>query len=312
LLEMGAGESFLRACQDGNLGEVKRLVKGKKLDVNKFKDFSGMFGIHFAVERGFFDVLIYLIEHGADVNCRNNEQKTPLHLASVMFPPNMEIIMYLVDHGADIDAKDTVLDTPLLLAASVANAEVVQYLIGKGANVAAANLTQRNMLHCAALGGNMDLVRCCVEQCKGFDVNAKTTDGFTPLFMAVDKNNFEVVQYLVNLGADINAVDSFGRSPLLYAAKQSFVELAKYLVDKGADVNHKDNEGSSILHWAVFSAQPEITQYLIAHGADLKATVMKDGKPTTALDLAVSSVKTDTKYSAIVDILSSASLSVPS
>ena len=51
-------------------------------------------------------------------------------------------------------------------------------------------------------------------------IEAKNSDGMTPLFQAVSCNNLECVQYLVTSGADIDAKDNLGRTPVALAAYQ--------------------------------------------------------------------------------------------
>jgi ankyrin repeat protein len=45
-----------------------------------------------------------LIEHGADVNSQDGNQKIPLHLASSSGSP--ETVRVLIEHRADINARD--------------------------------------------------------------------------------------------------------------------------------------------------------------------------------------------------------------
>ena len=68
-----------------------------------------------------------LVEHGADVNAKNNDGCTPLHRAC--FEGNTDVVKYLVEHGADMNAKDEKGDSPFGLAAEVRRTEIVQYMI---------------------------------------------------------------------------------------------------------------------------------------------------------------------------------------
>ena len=55
-----------------------------------------------------------LLERGADVNARNKDQETPLHLASHLRLHQMA--RFLLNHGADVGVKDSEGKTPLQLA----------------------------------------------------------------------------------------------------------------------------------------------------------------------------------------------------
>lgn len=43
-----------------------------------------------------------MLEHGADVDCRNGSYQTPLHLAC--FSQSLETLDLLIKHGADVNA----------------------------------------------------------------------------------------------------------------------------------------------------------------------------------------------------------------
>jgi ankyrin repeat protein len=65
---------------------------------------------------------------------------------------------------------------------------------------------------------------------KGADVNVKTDEGETPLFIAAEKNSLEVVKYLVEKGADINVKTNDGKTSLDVADSE---EVKKILSEAG-------------------------------------------------------------------------------
>jgi ankyrin repeat protein len=67
-----------------------------------------------------------LIDHGADVNCIDNDGKTPLHWA-VMNGRN-DIIKMLISAGADKSIKDRDNLTPLQLAKCLAKSNLYELL----------------------------------------------------------------------------------------------------------------------------------------------------------------------------------------
>ena len=100
--------------------------------------------------------------------------------------------------GANINAKDNV-STVLHYAAWGGNLDVVKYLVDKGADINAktgALLGMTTVLHAAALGGNPEVVKFLVD--KGADINAKDNDGYTVLDYT---SNDEVRNYLISRGA---------------------------------------------------------------------------------------------------------------
>jgi len=75
-----------------------------------------------------------LIESGTDPNKQyTHNHKTLLHHATMN--DNFDIVKYLVEHGANVNAIDWCNATPLQLAASNSNIHIVKYLVESGANV---------------------------------------------------------------------------------------------------------------------------------------------------------------------------------
>jgi len=85
---------------------------------------------------------------------------------------------------------------------------------------------------------------------QGVNVNAKNTNGDTPLHTAVPySRQVEIVKCLISLGADVNAKNNSGATPLYDAARSttSNVEVLKCLISLGADVNAADKYGKTPL-----------------------------------------------------------------
>jgi hypothetical protein len=76
------------------------------------------------------DTTKILINSGADLEARNNNGNTPLHLAARS--GDEEVVELLIQMEADIDAKDNDGNTPLALAK---NREIRKKLIDQGANL---------------------------------------------------------------------------------------------------------------------------------------------------------------------------------
>src|SRR5947208_2522112 len=64
--------------------------------------------LHMAVDRGLLEVTRILIERGASINARDSSDRTPLHptwhVRSGIFDDTyFDVVRYLLEHGADVD-----------------------------------------------------------------------------------------------------------------------------------------------------------------------------------------------------------------
>lgn len=88
---------------------------------------------------------------------------------------------------------------------------------------------------------------------------------FPPIIHAVQMNNKDFIEILLNNGADIDALSqgkNFGNTALMVAVWHGRIDIVKYLVEQGACCNQQDSNGYTPLIKACIRKHPEIVKYL--------------------------------------------------
>lgn len=102
---------------------------------------------------------------------------------------------------------------------------------------------RQTLLHSAVRNKQIEMAKVLLEF--GADVNAKNSYGHTPIFHV---HNKEMLTLLLNMGANINLQDGNGWTVLFSAYVKENYELIEELLNWNADINLKTNDGCSIFH----------------------------------------------------------------
>ena len=124
--------TLVGAARDGDIEAIKQhIAEGADVNALHFE----MPPLTWAVTMGQIEAAELLLQHGADINGRNRDRNTALHLA--VFLGRAETAKLLIKNGADVNAKNNDGATPIdLLRSSVGNDAVsvktVRHKVGTG------------------------------------------------------------------------------------------------------------------------------------------------------------------------------------
>jgi len=135
LLERGAGVSLFEAAA---LGLGDKALDHLRRDPSQINAHShdGWTPLHLAAFFGHRDLVVLLLDHGAEVDARSKSERfaranTPLHAAAAN--RQVAVAELLVQRGADVNARDGSGFTPLALAANSHSDLMMLLLLEKGA-----------------------------------------------------------------------------------------------------------------------------------------------------------------------------------
>ncbi|KAI8803381.1 ankyrin repeat-containing domain protein [Cladochytrium replicatum] len=260
------GEDFLYFAAFGGLNQVVlRAIEQEPQLLNR-KD-TGNTLLHSAVSGYHLGLVQALVAKGADVNARNNEAKTSLHLIADVWrgsrmdktdgikEDGIEICKALLYAGAEVDVASESGFRAIQYAALMGKQDIVGVLLDAGADPRVVDGEGRSLFDLCIVGSCYTildrLLLSGVAQCD--IVNER---GYRPLFTATSMTtDVSVFRVLLKHGADVNAKNGPGaqggddrfETALHNAARLGKVEIVKALLEAGADPNAIDNNGRTPL-----------------------------------------------------------------
>ena len=216
--------------------------------------------MRWALEHSDRDVVMSLLNAGADINVLYPLNRGPLHIATLRGFD--EIVRALITAGADIDAVDQFGQTALHLAIRNRHEEIVDILLAAGAAVNCRDAHGRTPLHLALHHGPARLV--VILHARG------AVADWNPLHWAAMRGNLHLVQALIAAGADCEAVHR-GRTPIEWASSHGHGAIVRALLDAGARCNPVNPGSPGALAWALRCRATNllVVQTLLMEGARL-------------------------------------------
>jgi ankyrin repeat protein len=281
LLAAGANATIHLAAYAGDLEKVKSIV-ATGTDVNT-RDKDGRTALHWAAVAGRKDVVVFLMDHGANPNAGEKRWgHTPLHGA--VRHGQTDVAEVLIAAGANLEAKTSDQETPLFIAASSGHMALTESLLTHGANVNADRAGDKALdsvayfalLHRHGWRGiwpEFDFEKIAeLLLSNGAEVNDDPRKAATLLTFAAECGLRNLAEKVLAKGnADINAwVDYSEYNPLLAAISSGQTDIAEMLIAARADVNIRDHlSGDTTLHIAARKSNEELVRLLLAKGINI-------------------------------------------
>ncbi len=107
------------------------------------------------------------------------------------------------------------------------------------------------------------------------DLDATNIQHKTALFLAIEHENFPMVQMLINFGADINKPSYYGtqcyfETPIVTAARMQRMDIVELLLENKCELEGVGlKEGKTALQWAASYGDMTMAKLLLNRGADV-------------------------------------------
>lgn len=214
-----------------------------------------------------------LIEKGTDVNNVYGEKKrTAIMIAADT--GNQEIVMLLMNAGADIDKPDKDGKIPLAYAAGKGHIELVKLFLKQ---LKKHNPDYRFAPYCyqalveAAAKGNREIVEFLLHTISEIqDPHYNSIKGIGALDAAIENGHLETVKLLVEKGA-LEPRKYFNYPTDLFrgAVENDHTDVLEYLFKKIMTEKALQQSGAFLLHYAAESAQDKVIRFLIKRGVNV-------------------------------------------
>ena len=188
-----------------------------------------------------------LIEKGADLDFKNDGEKTALHCAIEL--KSIEIVKILIHAGADVDVQACYGWTPLHWAVYVNSSEIVRLLLKSRADINAVNNYDYNALGLAVYYNRVEIAQDLVAararlQYSGGSANA--------VWSTCKDDHAAMLKVLISLKVNLNSQNSKEHdwTPLHHAVYKDQYTIAAILVMAGASKAIRDRDGLLAIDYA--------------------------------------------------------------
>ena len=203
---MAKGQALFLAIENGHIDAVKLLIEyGADLTI---RDKYGATYLHCAAKYSQDDIIELLLDSGMNINVTTAGLQHNALIYAIRgvygprYIPPVRTVNLLLDYGIDMYCKESTL-SPLEKAIMCSNIDAIKALISRGYDLNRAHRDGKLPINWVS---EIRIAKLLIEH--GCNINKLNSDGMTPLHRAVVIKAYNVVRYLIELGADIGNINT--------------------------------------------------------------------------------------------------------
>lgn len=173
--------------------------------------------------------------------------------------------------------KDNILDKMVYNKNKIIEAVInnnlcfIKKCIDNKINIDISNDRDDSILILAIMNEYIDMIKLIINYISDINDNYNY-DFMSPLHLACEIGNIEIVQLLLENGADIDVLDNYFMTPLHYASNRNHFKTIKLLIKHKAKINVFDVHDRLPIH---LTTDQNITKYLLKKGSYINSSEYK-------------------------------------
>jgi len=216
--------------------------------------------LHGMVVTDNIEAVNWVLNNGGNLESLNIQNNTPLLLA--VLNNNEELTKILLYRGANKKIKNLQQETPILIALLNNNIKILSLLVGE-------KLASIPALHLAIELEDNNLLQLILAKIP-VDLETRDLQQRSPLYLAVEKQNLEAAAFLIQHNALVNTIAIDGTTPLHIAANIGNKNIIILLLKSGAQHKIRNSDDKTPIDVARQGNNIQIAQLIEQTAREIK------------------------------------------
>eukprot|EP00929_Paragymnodinium_shiwhaense_P066187 TRINITY_DN3316_c0_g1_i1.p1 TRINITY_DN3316_c0_g1~~TRINITY_DN3316_c0_g1_i1.p1 ORF type:complete len:1645 (-),score=353.56 TRINITY_DN3316_c0_g1_i1:5-4939(-) len=260
----------------GEASLVELMLK-LKADVNT-RAADSQTALQISITRGSREIAEALLKHpGCEVDAGDSRGRTVL--VTALTAGLYDMVRLVLDARCNVDARDRGGAAPILHATAVSQPDICDLLLERRADANAIDPADgSHVIHVAFATRNVHFIKALLSA--GADCQVPhPRDQRAPLHFAAAYRMTQVASSLLLMKAEVDVRSNIGDTPLRLATQVGDLEMVQMLCEAAADPNCANRAGCAAIHAAVNTGNSELVELLVSFKGDVQLADQRRWRP---------------------------------